>query len=59
MEEPGQAVDFASYAAQRDLIRSLVMRKDTPKPPAGTHVRFWDQVRAGEVEGVLATTRGT
>ncbi len=59
VEEPGQAVDFASYAAQRDLIRSLVMRKDTPKPPAGTHVRFWDQVRAGEVEGVLATTRGT
>ncbi len=57
VERPGERVDFSVYRPQVDEIRSVVMDAKSDKPPAGTHVRFWNQVTAGEVDGILAVGR--
>jgi len=52
--QPGEERRYEEFIAQREEIRSIVFE---PKvlPKQGVHVRFWDQVAAGEVDGVLAT----
>lgn len=58
VEKPGEVVDPASYRPQIEQIRAAVMSSDNSVRRAD-HVQFWNQVDAGEVEGVLAATRGT
>lgn len=49
---PGQPKQYEEFVAQREEIRARVFEPETP-PRLGEHVRFWDQVAAGEADGVL------
>jgi len=51
--QPGEERRYEEFVAQREEIRSIVFEpRELPKQ--GVHVRFWDQVAAGEADGVLA-----
>ena len=59
VEQMGTRIDYSAYRPQVGEIRSLTQDTKVEKPPVGTHVQFWNQVAAGEVDGVLSTRRET
>lgn len=53
VERMGERPDAASYRSQIDQIHRVVAAKDNTVV-RGEHVQFWNQVAAGEVDGVLS-----
>lgn len=58
VERAGEPIDAVSYRAQIDQIRAVVTSGDETVR-RGEYVRFWQQVQAGEVDGVLAAPKET
>ncbi|MBI4434859.1 ATP-binding cassette domain-containing protein, partial [Candidatus Uhrbacteria bacterium] len=50
---PGEPKNYEQFAVQRRDIRETVFEPPTPTP-RGKHVTFWDDARAGRVQGVIA-----
>lgn len=55
VELPNQERHYEAYAQQRREIRDTVFEPKTPVPRT-QHQTFWDQVKAGEAEGIFGGT---